>query len=120
MKNLNTLREISSKIVEHLKSDDNILAFKYENQFQFNSIAIYILGEMDKLENINSRIKNAFNFYVKDDKVILNILYNFVDQDKLYDHEFLSGKDDFIKGYSFHQFGSLSCLSDLENDFYVK
>jgi hypothetical protein len=122
MKNTNSnYSNISQKIetyLEKLQSNKKIIDFKFENQFQYNLIAIYILSEKNIIEKLNKLFFNEFSSLIGDTNLNVNILYSYIENNTLYDAEFLQGMKEIEKGYSVGAFGKYSDISDLPEDFY--
>lgn len=121
-KNLEKLRMASQLIVGFLNSEmenGNIMAFRTENQFQLNKIAIYILANKADLAEIqHSFFINVYDVIISSD-LSLNVLYNYIEDDTMYDMEFIQGNEEFKRGYSVREFGYLCEPSDMDIEFYA-
>ena len=101
-----------------LKSDGYIIDFKYENQFQYEMMALYILGEKDKLYILNNIFFELISSSVDLNKLKLTILYNYIYNGVIYDADFLQGYEEIKRGYSVGYFGKYADRSELDKDFY--
>jgi hypothetical protein len=113
---------ISKNILEKLqifKSENLINSFHLENQLQYNIIAIYILSEKNKTFEFHQKFKKYLNELTNNFLVDVNILYNYIEDNKMYDMEFLQGREEIMQGYSTEYFGDSASISDnMDIDYY--
>jgi hypothetical protein len=113
---------ISERIKIKLSADVSetlIDSFHIENQFQFSVIAIYILGKKDNNVFFHDKFKKFLIETTKNFKVEINILYNFIINEEIFDQEYMQGEAEVMRGYSIESFGYSSELSEtIEPNFY--
>jgi hypothetical protein len=113
---------VSKKILgklQILKSENLIHNFHLENQFQYNIIAIYILLDRNKAFEFHQKFKKYLSESTNNFLIDLNVLYNYIEDNKMYDMEFLQGREEIMQGYSIEYFGDSASISDnMDIDYY--
>ena len=118
-KELSISRNINN-ILSRCVSSAMIDNFHMENQFQFNVIVIYILGDKHGLVEFHNYFKEILIEETQDFSVDINILYNYQFEGIMFDMEFMQGKNEIMRGYAIEEFGYYSEVSDsIDTDFYT-